>query len=1010
MYYHIYSTCPNCHEPHVNGSPLQVNKNGILKCMSCGTYFKHEINFNSSKYSEKFKRTAQVITEWEGNRVSSFLSHFPIVWKVIPNQIEKEYISWVSDCPPGKFLVTWPWREVKFIPILVTEYLLENPDRKAAVIGEIADNSPDKSMVPPPDIKIAFDNLIYLEEVKTEVPEPVRKEMNKFDRRIVIEKKKFVNYSIHRIGTHYFSQNVCGDTFIKCRNRLKKEVEEIYGENCIKKIDEIRLKNGKRVRDEKLINPDGDIDIKLVQQREYTGDLHYDRRWLWEVMLNSKKIRRVNRIIPNSVMNGTSDSDLHMTGDRLYWISSENDPDAIFRFVDNISPDLLIIQNVDNFIRDKIYDGKRSRALLNFLSNNRNCCILMFSSDPDTRHLYEVNEERGLTNKYNILPHTWDTDPVIKKLKEKNLTQSRYPNSLSSRWNEIPDAGEFPDIEYIEVKSLDKLDAFFDEIISYMKDEIIVGDIKKYFRHLKRSPLYLKGDYEKPEIFKRMGKSIKKITYDNIMSMLYEKVNDMKKLEDLEKGIRSLYTGESGEETNPLMKATSQKLHSILESKDSYVTIVVHPQDVRGTKKILTDMGFGDYMPSILSVCSWSDMHQNEGSIPSNARHFIISTLPPYLNYSIYFSPISEIIFIGGSKNIEKIKTIIKNRLMEIFSRPLYLLSQNDSAPKFLKTLLKDITAISNEDIENISRELIIEFKSITTQKEDISTEYGERDSHHWLKSGENVILVVDKNGRGMFIPSGVSLTIKDNQELDEIYIDTISESNLEKKLRHKKILIDAGGVYRSFRSIFIKKMLMYGNKIVFRRGPYEWKSFQDLFKSAIHWIIVLKVALREFSVKTNRSKEKVESEFSEYLASLDITAENPDYIKGWWSNYENVEIGDKKIPLYRVEHPKGLSDLKKIYEGINAVLPGMKLKIEEAERSYMAAILIQNIRRSVLKGRLSNPSLYQLHMQLKREIKEIVENSPVFEVSAAYLVKLVEDVEPFQVMNEYKKYITTSE
>ncbi len=106
--------------------------------------------------------------------------------------------------------------------------------------------------------------------------------------------------------------------------------------------------------------------------------------------------------------------------------------------------------------------------------------------------------------------------------------------------------------------------------------------------------------------------------------------------------------------------------------------------------------------------------------------------------------------------------------------------------------------------------------------------------------------------------------------------------------------------------------MMVYGKGVIFRNGPYEWNGFQSLFNDAIGWISILEEVIREYSYKNRTSSEKAEKEIAEYLSSLDLTAKNPDYIKGWWSNYEIVTTEYGVYPLYEVEHPRSFDDLRK--------------------------------------------------------------------------------------------------
>ena len=114
---------------------------------------------------------------------------------------------------------------------------------------------------------------------------------------------------------------------------------------------------------------------------------------------------------------------------------------------------------------------------------------------------------------------------------------------------------------------------------------------------------------------------------------------------------------------------------------------------------------------------------------------------------------------------------------------------------------------------------------------------------------------------------------------------------------------------------------------------------------------------------------------------------------------------------LYKIEHPRSLDDIRKIYDGINDILPEMMLDPADAEKSYIASITIQNFRRSLLKEDIKDrkPSLHQLYSRLEKEIKSMVETSSVFKVNLVYDVEIIKEVEPFRVRDNYKDYIRTS-
>ena len=292
--------------------------------------------------------------------------------------------------------------------------------------------------------------------------------------------------------------------------------------------------------------------------------------------------------------------------------------------------------------------------------------------------------------------------------------------------------------------------------------------------------------------------------------------------------------------------------------------------------------------------------------------HFVISTIPPSIYYPIYHSKIGKFYFAGSTKNIQRIKNIINNRLTEYISRPIVQLSENDPAPSLLKDLLKSFTIFPS--IDDFRYEL--EFGDFGPYSPDSSK--GEMKisiSYQHIDPNERVFLVMENINGGMFIPKHAILMLEEDNKLKEIHLeDYPSVDQLKAQLENKKIIIDRNGFYISFRSIFFKLMLIYGEKIVFRKGTYCWNGFKELFEDATEWISIIKRAVGKYWYEKNLPYKEAEAKFAEYFSLLDLTAEDPNYIQRWWSNYEEVSTETGIYYLYKVEHPKRLSDIHKIY------------------------------------------------------------------------------------------------
>ena len=111
-YFTTLPVCPNCF--NINGNDrledISINYN-ILKCPYCGCYFRKNIKIN--------QKDASII--------------FPIFNEIKLNKIEYSYADWILNDVSGKFFITWPWRNVKFLPVLMFQFLLKNPKSKIIV-------------------------------------------------------------------------------------------------------------------------------------------------------------------------------------------------------------------------------------------------------------------------------------------------------------------------------------------------------------------------------------------------------------------------------------------------------------------------------------------------------------------------------------------------------------------------------------------------------------------------------------------------------------------------------------------------------------------------------------------------------------------------------------------------------------------------------------------------------------------------------------------------------------
>lgn len=563
-YYHFFPTCPMCHEPHTSNALIE--KNGeTARCPICSSSFRLKIDLSPDRFPLTY---LDVISK--GNfDTSKYFSKLPLVWKTKPNIIEQSYLDWINQVEKGNFLITWPWRKTKFASILASTFLLESEKKQAIIIS--GDISTEPSPYINPNLNEVYDDVIYLENSNVVVDNSnLRTEMNRFDKNQVFIKKKVTYYSIHLLNLNFRDEFIIDESIVKVRHRIVEEMKSDYGEDAIRTI--------KSPSSIKTYNSKGIIDIVIREQEEYGSALHYRKEWLWTMLLNNDKFIRLKKRLPYEVI--TSDSDIKSLtfSQQLIFLSSNIDPDNIFMLVNKIKPKLLIFNNCDEFIKDKFFRGKRSWLLYKLLKENTDTIIILFSNDPSLRYLYNIEEsEKNLP--YNIICHTWDNDAIIEEIKKEKQEESLYPNPIFSRLTDIYNLTSLPNNEKIEIENLSQIDLISQIVMENVTDPTMFSEIRDYLKDLKRSPLLIKGDYTKSEIFKRTP-----ITFDYLLSIL----NDSLKKEDFERVniiFQKIFEITNKNQKNPILEKIIEKTNDLLVDDRNVLSIIVHKFDINGTSK-----------------------------------------------------------------------------------------------------------------------------------------------------------------------------------------------------------------------------------------------------------------------------------------------------------------------------------------------------------------------------------------------------------------------------------------
>ncbi len=1001
-FFHRSLTCPQCHEPHLEGAGIEKIDDIWYRCLSCGCMFRNSIDFNS----DSFINTLKKIPDYQKAGTEESHSKIPLFWAVRSNALEEGYIEWVKTINyPGNFLITWPWGRVKFLPILLTEYLMNNPEKKAIVIDSSKNIRDGNNFFSEPNIFETFKQTVFIKNlpVEKDFDLSIKTEMRKKKiEQKLIKRKKMVECEIKKIGTGWMSTIDCDDdTYTRCKNRIKKDYERLYGSDCIRKLE---IKKSNRKKDIKIYNENGEIDLRFTERDKYMGKLNYDITWLWDVLLNSRSMESPSSKIPASELKKLSSSD-EIINDKLIFINEEEDPDNLFDYIRKAKADMIIIPNTDEFIKDRLFNGSKSRNLIKFLTENRTSIVLMFSNNRDLRHLYHLYDN-PVAEGCNVTPHTIDSYMIMNYLTGNlSKTESKYPTPLSSMWEELQDNNEkSPETEYIEVEEMNPLNEML-PMLDSIQNTNLRKDLRIFVLKIQRTLLNIRGA-KFPEVFNRAGNSIE-LNYENVINDIADRIapENFRKINDI---FSSVFKKIDGVEQNPLRQAVIEKIKKLLTSTSAFITLVVESYELRGVGVLFKDIFTEKKNISRFKFTSWAELTRREIQIPYGKKHFVIATTYPELNFKMHRSNADRFIFMGSKKSIEMINTIVNYRISEVYSRPLYVLSENESAPKILKEAMQIIgQQINKKQISKLleDNDIVIEDKNVPTSGAN-NTEYQSSVHYSKIRAGDEAILLIDPYNMGMLVPIDASLSIKNGEFLSEKNLDEINQKDYAKELNGIEILLDPKKFHRSFRSIFIGYMLEHASNVTFRKSGYEWKGFTKLLDSSQKWILALRDAISRYCELNAIEYFEAENFFAEHLAKLQLNAGDPDYIKRWWSDFETLPVEDKEFYIYKIEHTKSIHDVQKIFSWINVLIPDMNISIEEGEKSYIASIFIQDFRRSILSGNNSYPQFQHIYKAFSRKIGEIVKQSQFFKVSNVVMVKIAEEVEQFKVLKDYSKYI----
>ncbi|WP_460373379.1 hypothetical protein [Methanocalculus sp. MC3] len=945
-----------------------------------------------------FQETYRTIVNFNPHHPSKKIIKIPLFWCVEPNTIEKSYIEWVAEKPQGVFLITWPWEEVRFIPILLSEYQIKNSKSNIVVIGDYGKAIQDANQITNLCLPEIISKTLFIDEPVDPSVE-LKKEMNNFRKektllfyRRIVTKIKFKSF-----GSRDLDESICLKTLKQCANEHKKKIIQDYGIGSLRDIELTKL-DGRTVSGyTKTELESGNIDtengkwlLHLREERQWSGKQNYNHIWLYEILSNQNKIVSCQDYLKPSVHYLVGEED-HPNPGKTHLISSQSDPNQIFRLIKEIQPDLLIIENADFFIQDIRYHGSSSRALLEYIKNPVNTTLL-FSTDPEKRQFYHLNSPENAFIEAGCKIHTLDSAEVMKKIGEIS-TENNYPSPLSSGIKDYlqKQRSNFS-VQYIEAEKLTDFSDIIFQITTTINTEL-AKDIRFYLRRVIASPLNIIGrDYSDLKCLTvHKGYFGLELTYNIIYNDLIESANDG----DIPKGIpitfsqmfEELYLPNKTQNANPLREIMLNTAKNILEKiPTAYVSLIVHFNEVKGLERIIRDdeLIHEQLMPRI-NITGWKGLKNKETFMEKEKPHFVISSQYPSLSYNLRKSEVKEFIFISDKKGLEGIKEVISKRLLETFAHPLFLPDVTRTMPPLIAEILDTIDVPEPGRVAEIYDDIDdeeIRFSVSTQSQNPVQRSVDEVNPEVCgIEPGDEAFLCIDNQNRGIFFSVGQSVMIRKDGFFSDIETDSRRSDNLIiKDLTGAEIILGKTGVYYSFKAIFFKFMMREGERITFRKEPYSWRGFINLFETSVLWINLIEKATEIIAEKLSIDFDSALIFVSEQLTNAEITAKELATVIGWCKHHEEITLESGTYRLYRTEHPFKRNDLRVIFEVLNSIIPGIIPNYCDPDEIYAAALCMQNLRLKVFKKTSDkmDGAYQQIRMGLAKEFDNFISGADI--------------------------------
>lgn len=335
-------------------------------------------------------------------KFNDFEINHPLFWEIIPNPIEQSYLDWLIINPTGIHIVYWPWKEVKFTPIMLSEFIQNSLLNRPIIVYspniQILKSNNKFHGVPPysPYPNILWRWLIKIDYENYEIP-VWRKPLNKVLNKVTIPHKEWqVTYKMRHAT---FTETSINNDFDLPPDSIKLNEKQLM----------LRCKQ------------------------------HYTKRWYEEVLhaeMNKKAIQPSKLDFhSSSILNSTHLHDAEEIKKHIWFIRSsrrsrgEIQPNKTILDENIQNPQLVIIEDLECFLHTF-----RRRGFIEFLNSlPKDCLTLMFSTNKRMRYLHKIIDD----NFTNIHKHCWDTEARRNWLASHWAFETKFPSPGSSKLVEM---------------------------------------------------------------------------------------------------------------------------------------------------------------------------------------------------------------------------------------------------------------------------------------------------------------------------------------------------------------------------------------------------------------------------------------------------------------------------------------------------------------------------------------------------------------------------------------------